>query len=51
VPAVSLGLFLVGTGDFGWMLAAAPAIALAAVACFSALPGRGIDVRPVVEAM
>jgi predicted MFS family arabinose efflux permease len=51
VPAVSLGLFLVGGGDFGWMLAAAPGIALAAVACFAGLPGKGTNVRPVVEAM
>jgi MFS family permease len=50
MPAVSLGLFLVGRGDFGWLLASAPAIVLAGVACFLALPGKGADVRPVVEA-
>lgn len=51
MPAVALGLFLVGRGDFGWMLGAAPLVALAAVACFSALPGKGTEVRPVVEAV
>jgi MFS family permease len=50
VPAVSLGLVLVGSGHFGWMLAAAPAIAFAAVACFSALPAKEADALPVVEA-
>src|SRR5262245_18126983 len=50
VPAVSLGLVLVGSGHFGWMLAAAPAIAIAAVACFSALPAKEADALPVVEA-
>lgn len=51
MPAVALGLFLVGRGDFGWLLGAAPFIALAAVACFSALPGKEPDVKPVVEAV
>jgi MFS family permease len=51
MPAVALGLFLVGSGDFEWLLGAAPLIAAAAVACFSALPGKGTDVRPVVEAV
>ena len=50
VPAVSLGLVLVGSGHFGWMLAAAPVIAFAAVACFSALPAKEADALPVVEA-
>jgi MFS family permease len=50
VPAVSLGLFLVGHGDFEWILAAAPGIALLAVACFAGLPRKGTEVRPVVEA-
>jgi MFS family permease len=51
MPAVALGLFLVGSGDFEWLLGAAPLIAAAAVACFSALPGKGTDLRPVVEAV
>jgi DHA1 family multidrug resistance protein-like MFS transporter len=51
MPAVALGLFLVGRGDFGWLLGAAPLIAVAAVAFFSALPGKGTDVQPVVEAV
>ena len=51
MPAVALGLFLVGSGDFEWLLGAAPLIAAGAVACFSALPGKGTDVRPVVEAV
>jgi MFS family permease len=51
MPAVALGLFLVGRGEFGWLLGAAPLVALAAVACFSALPGKGIEVQPVVEAV
>jgi MFS family permease len=51
MPAVALGLFLVGRGDFGWLLAAAPLVAVAAVACFSALPGKGTNVQPVVEAV
>jgi MFS family permease len=49
MPAVAIGLFLVGRGDFGWLLGAAPLIAVAAVACFSALPGKGTSVEPVVE--
>ena len=28
-----------------------PLVALAATACFSALPGKGTDVQPVVEAV
>jgi MFS family permease len=51
MPAVALGLFLVGRGDFEWLLGAAPLVALAAVVCFSALPGKGTDVQPVVEAV
>ena len=51
MPAVALGLFLVGSGDFEWLLGAAPLIAAAAVACFSALPGKRTGVRPVVEAV
>jgi MFS family permease len=51
MPAVSLGLFLVGRGDFEWLLGAAPLVALAATVCFSALPGKGTDVQPVVEAV
>jgi hypothetical protein len=51
MPAVALGLFLVGRGDFEWLLAAAPLVALAATVCFSALPGKGTDVQPVVEAV
>jgi MFS family permease len=51
MPAVALGLFLVGRGDFGWLLGAAPVIAVGAVACFSALPGKGTEVQPVVEAV
>jgi MFS family permease len=51
MPAVALGLFLVGRGDFDWLLGTAPLIAVAAVACFSALPGKGTEVQPVVEAV
>jgi len=51
MPAVALGLFLVGRGDFEWLLGAAPLVALAAAMCFSALPGKGTDVQPVVEAV
>jgi hypothetical protein len=46
VPYVALYL----TGPMG-ASTTVTGIALAAVACFSALPGRGIDVRPVVEAV
>lgn len=49
MPAVALGLYLVGRGDFGWLLGAAPLVALAAVACFSLLPAKESDARPVVE--
>ena len=51
MPAVALGLFLVGRGDFEWLLGAAPLVALAATVCFSVLPGKGTDVQPVVEAV
>jgi MFS family permease len=51
MPAVALGLFLVGRGEFAWLLGAAPLIAVGAVACFLALPGKGTDVQPVVEAV
>lgn len=49
VPAVSIGLYLVGQGNFEWMLACSPVIALAGIACFLSLPGKRTPVEPVVE--